>query len=601
MTQTTLPTQRIDPVRAALTALGRRQRAYAWGTAIARAVWVTLLGALVAVLFDAAFGLPEAGRLAALAAIAVLFFAVLVTSVRWKRRRGDETLHHARELEQRFGLWSNPLTNALFLAPIADQVQDDFSHRLAQRSIERGRQAIEKVDVDAVLDRESLARELGWLWAVIVAWLVVLLIHPALAATGLSRIVNPFGQQDPVSLTQIDVRVNPDPTYVGEDATVTAEVTGRLPDRVEMVELDEQGRELRRWPMQQVRQDAQAGANGLRGSASFERHLRELREPMTFRVEAGNVRSQPITIAPVPRPAGEATRDESRENESAGSKPGGAEEAVDGQSQEGGDGGEEQDDGPSLSDLFPELFEKIRELGEQAGHIGTRARKLFDAMPDDLASPEGQAWREQMEQLQKDVNAFQRRAHELAGEARRLAEENPEYNEPLEQLAQELESLGLLALGAMPDIGEWDGEGEGQTSTAQSGDQPGAGNGQSQFGQGQDQAVGVQGGGGTSAAASSGFWLAGTQQAGRRDQSHLGELMQQLQRSFSSQTSDGRSTLPEMPERTPGGRYREEVGTGQRIDVPDAFMQQTPPAYRDLVRQYRERVSEDEARRSATP
>jgi len=159
----------------------------------------------------------------------------------------------------------------------------------------------------------------------------------------------------------------------------------------------------------------------------------------------------------------------------------------------------------------------------------------------------------------------------------------------------------LLALGAMPDIGEWDGEGEGQTSTAQSGDQPGAGNGQSQFGQGQDQAVGVQGGGGTSAAASSGFWLAGTQQAGRRDQSHLGELMQQLQRSFSSQTSDGRSTLPEMPERTPGGRYREEVGTGQRIDVPDAFMQQTPPAYRDLVRQYRERVSEDEARLSATP
>ncbi len=605
MTQALPATQRIHPIQAELAALGRRQRAYAFAAGCIRAIWLCLLLALVLVLVDAAMPLTGNIRIGALGAIAVVFLIAVALSIHWRRHDDREALQHARTIERKHRLWCNPIVNALFLSQLAEQQSDDLAHQLAKRSLERGRTTLDQIDLQAHIDRAVLRREAGWLWAVVVAWLVLLAIQPRLAMGGLQRIVNPFGVQAPFSLTELDVRVEPNEVYEGEDATVTATVTGRLPDQVEMVELDDAGNERQRWPMRLSDLSPQEGAAGWRGIASFERRLQDLREPVTFRIEAGDARSQPITITPLPRPAGEATRDESRANEAESEREPG--EGADGELMNPGDEGEGAGgpDEPSLADFFPELFEQIGELAASAGALSEQAQQLHESMPEDLTTPQGQAWLEQLEGLQEDMAAFQNRAQELADEARRLAQEHPEQKEPLEQLAQQLENLGLAGLGACPDPGAGDGAGEGAGAPQigpEPGQQPGNQPGSSEApGTGLQGRIGSGGGGGSAATPSTGFWLAGAQQAGQRDQMQLAQLMLQLQQAFSTQTADGRSQLPDLPERTPGGRYREQVGGGDAIEAPDAVMQQVPPQYRDLVRQYRDRVQQDESRRRTSP
>jgi len=589
MTQAWHAGSRIHPIQMELMALGRQRRAYAFAAGAVRVLWICLAAALAVVIVDAATALSGEARLTVLALLAVMLLIGLVLSVRWRVQAERESLGDARAVEQRYRLWHNPLINALFLGGIAESAtENNLTTALAKRSIQRGQSVLEQVNAQAIIDRQALKREGGWLWTVMVAWLVLVMIQPQLVLMGMQRLINPMGLHMPFSLTQLQVTVSPSEVYEGDDVIISAVVSGRIPPKAELVELDDAGEVVQRWRMRPG-SATMLGETAERGDM-FHIGLYDMREPMTLRVQAGGARSAPFTIVPQPRPAEPVTSDESRQGDVSEED----EPLVDGQLMSE-DQIEEEEQEPSLAELFPDLFEQIDGLSDMAFDIGSRAQELFANMPSDLDSPEGRQWLEDMAALDADLEAFRQRAMELAQEARRLAAENPEHAEELEELARQLEQLGLCSLGNCPGLGEGECEQCEGPCTGQC-------DGQGQ-GTGEGRGIGQGGGGAASFFSRSGYWLMGAQQAGVVDASMLTQIMMQLQRPRTTRLSDGSSQMRDRPVAAPGGTYRHQVGRDTQDDfaAPDAVMQQVPPAYRELVRHYYERVQQDETSGRPSP
>jgi hypothetical protein len=199
---------------------------------------------------------------------------------------------------------ANPLVNALWLSPLAraDQPQeamslaDPLARALALRSVERGRAAAESVDSRRVVDPRPGWRVWIWTLAVGLAVASVLATYPRLVGGGLVRLVDPWGDHPPFSLTRFEVRVTPDAIEPGGDAKVELATRGKRPSRAELVQVDAGGQEVQRWPLRGVQ------------PGRWERNLSNLRQSMTFYVAAETGRSRRVQVAvQPPRPPVSAT------------------------------------------------------------------------------------------------------------------------------------------------------------------------------------------------------------------------------------------------------------------------------------------------------
>lgn len=569
MTQALPITEKINVVQETLSQLGGARRRYVFFASVLRFFWLAILGALAIVLADAIVPMHGYLRLALGAALLLFLIVGVLLTAPWRNISDRETLRDARRLERIGRLGANPILNALFLSHLAEQSGDALDAVLARRCVGRGAEAVTQVDAQRLIDRQRLRREVGWLWAALVVWLVVSLIHPRLLTGGFLRLADPLGVHAPFSLAQIDVQVSPEEIYQGDDADITAQITGAVPDLVELVELDQQGDPQRRWPMRSTPQATAAMADVAGKStvadAAFQRRLLNMTEPMHFRIEAGRAQSQPFTIEPKPRP-------ESKDAQDDAAKDGGGSSSSPGEAVKDGQGGESSGDG-SLRDQLPELFEKLDELAAQMDALQKRANELMQNMPMNLDTPEGQQWLQDMEDLQNQLQQMQQMAQELAQMARDLAQGRPKLANLLTRMAAQLELLACSGLGMCPNPG------------------PGLGTRQSLQGAGVAQGAGGQG----SQSGATGLWLLGLNQSANNDMVLVNQMLMQLHNALSEVKSGGQADSPPEAERAVFGRALERIQGAERShNQPDAVMQQTPTEYRPLTGRYFQRVAEDD-------
>lgn len=556
MTQALGQTTRIEPVRQALDAMGHKRHLFAWLARLLRCGWTWGALGLIVLLIDAAWPMPQSLRLAVAVTMGlVLVVALILSRPRW----GDpnrQPLHDARSLERHHKLHNNPLLNALWLSRMAENKDASLATQLAKRSVARGNDLIEQVDGEVLIDRESLWRERGWLWAIFVVWIVVLMIQPRLIFGGLFRFVYPFGDTPPFSMTEFDVQIDPNEVFEGDDVSVLATITGRVPAMADLVELDEQGQELRRWPM-----SAFAGGQ-------FERKLLSMTEPMTFQIEAGAARSKRFTIDPKPRPL-------EPEPESLADEPPETELSEPQRRQLDGMMRELDLDDPDLK----RIVEAINELAKEAQQLREQSSDVIDAAQQ--AQRDGwneQSWQDVGEQLQKldsDTQAFSDKAKALAAECRALADVKDaqgkhDVADMLRALAALLENLGLCEGGNCPNPGPFPGTGVG-----------------SGFGFSH---------GGVTDSGTPGGWLLVINSAALVDGIALDSALARLIRALISQSAGGSDSdaIPYPDQVRAATAYYERAAEAARQRLqPDAIMQQVPPIYRELVGKYFDRVSEE--------
>lgn len=652
MTQAISQTERINEVQRTLDGIGFQRKLYRVLAGLVRAAWLTLSAMLVMIIIDAAFALPGNARVVMAAVLAVVFIASLIAAFFTGGLDTQQQAADARRVERANHLHNNAIINALFLSKEAEQHGEGLTGVLARRSVKRGQDALHEADQQKIIDRQCLRREAGWLWAALVAWLIVGMIQPRVFSSVLPRIVNPLGSNAPFSMTEIDVTVNPEEVFTGDDANVTATINGRVPDQVDIVILDEQGNEIDRVPMReidpsQLAQNGKPQANGEGGSpessgdtpdAAYERSLRNLTEPLHFRIEADGARSGDMTIEPRPRPegdgegqAGEPNGQGQQDGQHQDGQPNGqgnqqgdsADGAQSGQgSQQGGQGGS-LDDG-SLRDRFPDFFDQLDQLARNAGGLQQRAQEMKRDMPANMDSPEAEQWKRDMQQLQRDMQAFRQNAGQLAQMARDLARQmsgEPQMQSLLTRMAMQLDMLAMNGLGQMPQgrqqPGQQDQQGQqapgqpgqgqsGQGQGSQPGILPGQGEGQGEgqgqqpglgLGQGQGQGEGQGQGGSQPSNAAAGAWLDGVNRAGLHDAAQLDRMMRELAEALTDRPGDqdADATQKPSPERSAIGKYLERIEQENTdAEAPDAVILRTPPEYRDLTGRYFKRVEDDQ-------
>lgn len=543
----------LDPLRQGLSDLGRSRRMHAWAAAALRglAAWLALV--LAAVILDAAWPLPAAGRWALLGLLLVMG-PVLVLMRRRRSKAGEdrELLGDARTLERADRDRANALVNGVQVGPMRHEAGDAFAAALAQRAHRRGLRRFEKADRDAVIDRRTLARQAGNLYAAAAAWLIVLLIHPALVGGGLARLSLPWADHPPFSLTELDVMIEPAQPTVGDDVRVTATTAGKLAEEAALVQLDADDRAQRRWPMSALPQS--------RGA--FAHTFVEVREPIRFRVEAGDARCRVLTITPRPADAAAAAPDPSANTDEP---PTDAAEAPAAAPAEAGGG--------SIASMLPAIYERLNGLIDRAAELQARAAPLADG-PESEA--QRQAWRDALAALDADLDQFQEDAAVLADDVR---EEATRQDEPvrgqLQRLAEAIESLGLCRTGACP-LPAAAGSPEPKAEAARG---SGAGTGA-----------------GGNALGPAGQWAAGVRDAGRGAVTTLRAMRQRLDQVLAT----GGRLDPDAEAHTPAAP-EPEVATGTATQAQDtadparrlrdAILEKAPSAYRELTARYFDRLA----------
>lgn len=570
---------RIDPLRQSLEAVGRRSRWVAWATGAVRMLRWWMLVVLLVLLADALWNLPSSARVSLLAILLVTL--PIACLLQRKRHRDPEAalLRHARAIETHHQLEHNPLVNALLLRGSGGS--DPLARTLSSRSHQHGYDTFQNVDAEVLVDRHALRRQGGWLWSMAVLWIVVGIMQPQFLLRGLERLLLPLSLRAPFSLTQFDVQVNPENPTKGESATITATITGpaRMQDQADFVQVDDTGMELRRWPMH------------AKSDGKYAFTLRDVREQMHFRIEAQGAMSDIVTITPKDPPAQTSTNREDEPDASQSHRDTAATQPS------------EQPPGADtlayLREHEPALYDRLQRLASEAQAIHQRASELADADPQ---SVDWQQWEIDLRSLEAQLGRFDQFADALASQVGEAADRAPQTQQRgLHDLAQILAELSLCQPGQLPSTGRPQGQtGEGDGS----GEGKGAGERDAQGGRGQGQGFGEgQGAGGGSGSGGlmlgpAGAWAQGVEYASLADLGALAELLGPAMPSPLGgplgQKRDA-TTPPGQQPPTPTGGYSETwQATYRQVDQPDAVIRKAPPAYRDLVSDYFDRLIQDQ-------
>ncbi|MFA9478004.1 hypothetical protein ACERK3_06795 [Phycisphaerales bacterium AB-hyl4] len=418
-----------------LTMLAKRRQVVSQRAAAVRLAWLGAAALLVVLVTDAALGLMGLTRLAVMGG---LLGGVTAVAAAWWRRPSEPNAatrqRLARELDRQSTVSQDRLVNALLLsgdAADASHERDPFTQALARRGVQRGAAAMSELDIEAAVDRSAMRREAARLWAVAVAWVVVLAIQPGVVGVGLSRVAMPWADVPAFSLTRLTVVV--EPTWpggpgVGEDVEVQVTVGGVVPEGPPtVVEAGGGGSrgEARRWAMRSVGGDADDEA------AAWRHTFRALDEPMRFRVEAGAARSRWMVIRPE---ASEPVADAAEE-----ARPG------------DDDAEQPAEDGAADEAALAEHLAALRALMHEASALRDLAEAMASARGLDAAT--SQAMRDAMDE---QLGTFVDDAAALAEAVAALA---AEVDEPLRGALLALaERLGEPALAEVAVGGVMDGD-----------------------------------------------------------------------------------------------------------------------------------------------
>ncbi len=271
-----------------------RARNQRWGWLLGM-LWACAGLFLLTILVDAMWHLPAAGRLALACTIVAMAVLALLGLMTIRRQVSSPMLlNDALRVESHHDLRDSALANGLCLSRenVMGLDQDSsLKAQLRRRAIERAAQVARGADVRRAADGSSVRRHGVILLLVLAIAGVLLGAMPRLYSAGIARLVDPWGDHPPFSLTRFAIETPIEAVVEGEDVRVRIRLAGQLPASLAWVELDTQGQEQARWPVERT------------GEATYERRLVQVRDDIRFRLAASTGMTRAMHIRVVARPA----------------------------------------------------------------------------------------------------------------------------------------------------------------------------------------------------------------------------------------------------------------------------------------------------------
>lgn len=395
-----------------------------------------LLGGLfIVAIKDAVFDLPVAARLVLLSLLLLGSLGVcLVLGLRpWLNQRfsraAGEQIDRAAKAKQQ------PVTVGLSLNEPMDD--DSLALMLLRRAETRAADVARSVKPKQAYPLGRLRRPGGWFALAAGAWLVFVIVMPAHALNLLARVMMPWADVPPFSLTQLEPKWSPAPPDAGDDVTLTVEPQGRMPESVQWIRLDELGEEAERFEM----------AGDARGGFSFV--LRRVESPIDFRLEAYGRHTRTYTITPTPRApvTSEPTDDAQQDGPTDASEP----------------------DGSATFDP-DKIARRDLEAHRDWPSLKADVQRLIDALADaqSLAEAIDPSDVKAMQGLSDKLGQLTAAAERLAGEVTAMQGELPaEASALLDALADALTGMQSAALSAPPSTTIDAASGGGEPTSAQ--------------------------------------------------------------------------------------------------------------------------------------
>lgn len=253
------------------------------GLLLALACFVMLLFVLAVI--DVVVPLPGAMRWGGLLVAVVASGACAMVLALRPWLSGRRRLEAAEHIEDAAGANDQPIVRGLSLMP-ADA--DPLTETLRGRAEQRAAHLASTIEPHQAYPATALRRQGRWLWLACVGWLVLAIVFPNQLLGVFTRAIAPWMQTPPFNLTQLEPTWTPKPPNAGEDVTVNVDPSGRQPDGVEMLLLDEEGEVVESIPMTA---DEQGG---------YSHTLRNVDEPVTFKLQTNGRATKSYTIEPTP-------------------------------------------------------------------------------------------------------------------------------------------------------------------------------------------------------------------------------------------------------------------------------------------------------------
>lgn len=232
--------------------------------------------------------LEPAVRLALVSAGIVLLTAVLIRRYLGRLRRGFSDEDLARRVDLRYPDLNDRVTVALQLAR-QREAGSRASPALLDAAVDDAAQYTGSVDFNEADQRHRVSRSARGFGIAALCVLLALAAYGAPLAGALDRLASPLTRFQPPQRTFLDVLPGDVEVTAGGQVTIMAEAAGEIPDRAVLRLTSDEGRDNTL--------EMKAAA-----PSSFSHILREIRESLTYVVEAGDAASQPFRINVIDRP-----------------------------------------------------------------------------------------------------------------------------------------------------------------------------------------------------------------------------------------------------------------------------------------------------------
>ncbi|MCY3772813.1 MAG: hypothetical protein OXG98_12455, partial [Gemmatimonadetes bacterium] len=251
-------------------------------------------GALVCVLalslalLESSLYLESAVRLALIPACLVLLAAVLYWRCRGRFRSGNTDQDLARRVDRQHPDLDDRVTVALQLSR-QREAGSRASPALLDAAITDAAGRTQRVDFNEADQRFRIVRPAQGFGIAILLFLLAMAVYGEPLSGALNRLASPLTQFQPPQRTFLRVMPGDVEVTAGDQVTITAQATGEVPDRA-VLRLAADGGQ---WQSFDMRTSA---------PASYAHTLREIRENLTYEIEAGDAVSDPFRINTIDRP-----------------------------------------------------------------------------------------------------------------------------------------------------------------------------------------------------------------------------------------------------------------------------------------------------------
>ena len=260
--------------------------------AAVRALWTTVLGALVLVYADLLFILPAQVRIGLAVAYVVLVVAIAVGTYRRQVRSRSEARLVARLVEEGAPALHNDLINAVdFHETLSRPVRPEVSSDLMTHEIHLAVEMTSHIAATDTLKPPSLRTETKILAALFAGAATLSVVFAGVFAAIVPRYLDPWGDHPPYSSTNLTVEPAGVTVEYGSNQVIRVAAAGRKPAQMSLVLETEEGDRVGEMAMLDA------------GDGTFFQTIQNVQSSLVYyaSIPRGRSKRYPLTLSKIPR------------------------------------------------------------------------------------------------------------------------------------------------------------------------------------------------------------------------------------------------------------------------------------------------------------